>query len=242
MASERLDKLVAQARFLTRREAREAIRGGRVCVDGQVCRRLDAHVDPEVQRVDFSGERLYGRQPVLLMMNKPAGVLTAARDGRDRTFQDLLPEKYARLGLSAAGRLDKDAEGLLLLTDDGELVHRIISPRWKTEKLYYVELDAPAAGEDVPAFAAGLDLGDFVAQPAALTVLPGDGRACTVALTEGKFHQVKRMFLARGKKVLILKRLKIGTLELDKSLKTGEIRELSELERRSLYEMTGLER
>lgn len=236
---ERLDKLAAQGGLLTRREARERIRAGQVTVDGQVCRRADARVDPGAQRVVMDGKRLGAVRPVLLMMNKPAGVLTAARDGRDPTFQDLLPEKYARLGLSAAGRLDKDAEGLLLLTDDGDLVHRIISPRWKTEKLYYAELDKPAEPDDVPAFAAGLDLGDFIALPAHLTILPG-GKACAVAVTEGKFHQVKRMFAARGKKVLRLVRLKIGTLELDKNLKTGEFRELSEHERRALYDMTEL--
>ncbi len=241
MAAERLDKLVAQGGLLTRKEARERIRAGQVSVDGQVCRRPDVHVDPAVQYVALGGKTLGSLQPVLLMMNKPAGVLTAARDGRDPTFQDLLPEKYARLGLSAAGRLDKDAEGLLLLTDDGELVHRIISPRWKAEKLYYAELDRPAEPDDVPAFAAGLDLGDFTALPARLTILPG-GKACTVAVMEGKFHQVKRMFAARGKKVLRLVRLKIGTLELDKSLKSGEFRELSESERRALYEMTELYR
>lgn len=241
MAAERLDKLVAQGGLLTRKEARERIRAGQVTVDGQVCRRPDTHVDPAVQCVALGGKTLGSLQPVLLMMNKPAGVLTAARDGRDPTFQDLLPEKYARLGLSAAGRLDKDAEGLLLLTDDGELVHRIISPRWKAEKLYYAELDRPAEPDDVPAFASGLDLGDFTALPARLTILPG-GKACTVAVMEGKFHQVKRMFAARGKKVLRLVRLKIGTLELDKSLKSGEFRELSESERRALYEMTELYR
>lgn len=237
---ERLDKLVAQARLLTRKEARALIRAGQVTVDGEVCCRPDAHVEPAAQRVLTGGEPVGGKRAVLLMMNKPAGVLTAARDGRDPTFQDLLPEKYARLGLSAAGRLDKDAEGLLLLTDDGELVHRIISPRWKAEKLYYAELDRPAEEKDVAAFAGGLDLGDFVALPARLCILPGSGKACTVTITEGKFHQVKRMFLACGKKVEKLKRLKIGTLELDKTLKSGEIRELSEQERSALYEMTGL--
>lgn len=237
---ERLDKLVARACLLTRKEARALIRAGQVVIDGEVCRRPDAHVDPAAQRMLAGGQPVREARPVLLMMNKPAGVLTAARDGRDPTFQDFLPEKYARLGLSAAGRLDKDAEGLLLLTDDGELVHRIISPRWKAEKLYYVELDRPAEMEDIEAFASGLDLGDFVALPARLCILPGDGRACTAAIVEGKFHQVKRMFLACGKKVEKLKRLKIGTLELDKTLKSGEIRELSELERRGLYEMTGL--
>lgn len=240
MASERLDRLVAQGGVLTRKEARGCIRAGQVTVDGQVCRSPEVHVDAETQCVAVAGKVLTKRRPVVLMMNKPAGVLTAARDGKDPTFQDLLPEPYARMGLSAAGRLDKDAEGLLLLTDDGELVHRIISPRWETEKLYYAELDRPAQPADIPAFAAGLDLGDFVARPARLTILPGEKNACTVAVTEGKFHQVKRMFEARGKKVLRLKRLKIGTLELDMSLKSGEIRELTEQERRSLYEMTEL--
>lgn len=240
MALERLDKYVAQSCLITRKEARERIRAGQVSVNGQVCRRPEQHVDVGRDEVCASGAVLESPRPVLLMMNKPAGVLTASRDGRERTFCDYLPEKYANLPLSAAGRLDKDAEGLLLLTDDGELVHRIISPRWKTEKLYYVELDRPACRADAEAFASGLDLGDFTSQPARLDILPGDGRACHVVICEGKFHQVKRMFAACGKKVLLLKRLKIGTLELDKTLKSGEIRQLSEQERALLYEMTGL--
>lgn len=236
--AERLDKVVAQGGLLTRKEARERIKSGRVAVGGEVCRQADRHVG-EGQTVTLDGLALAGG-PVLLMMNKPAGVLTAARDGRDRTYQDLLPEQYARLSLSAAGRLDKDAEGLLLLTNDGELVHRLISPRRHVEKLYAVRLDAPAQPEDVAAFASGLDLGDFTALPARLTILPGDGTACEVVVFEGKFHQVKRMFEACGKKVKTLKRLKIGTLELDNSLKSGDFRPLSAREREDLYRLTDL--
>ncbi len=236
--AERLDKIVAQGGLVTRKEAKERIKSGRVTVGGQVCREAQTHV-ADGQEVALDGVALVGG-PVLLMMNKPAGVLTASRDGRDRTYRDLLPEQYARLPLSAAGRLDKDAEGLLLLTNDGELVHRLISPRRQVEKLYAVRLDSPAQPEDVDAFAMGLDLGDFTALPARLTILPGDGTACEVVVFEGKFHQVKRMFQARGKKVISLKRLKIGTLKLDNSLKIGEIRPLSAQEREDLYRLTDL--
>ena len=236
--ADRLDKIVAQGGLVTRKEAKERIKSGRVAVDGGICRDTQRHV-AHGQEVTLDGAALTVGA-VLLMMNKPAGVLTAARDRKDRTYQDLLPEKYARLALSAAGRLDKDAEGLLLLTNDGELVHRLISPRRHVEKLYTVKLDSPVRQEDVKAFASGLDLGDFVTLPARLRILPGDGTECEVAVMEGKFHQVKRMFSARGKKVKRLKRLEIGTLKLDNSLKSGEFRPLSAKEREDLYRLTEL--
>ena len=241
MAQERLDKILASQGLGSRKEVGQWIRRGLVQVNGEIVRRPEQKADPETDAVYLEGKPVTVQKHLYLMMNKPAGVLSAARDPRTPTVVDLLPEPLRRRGLFPAGRLDKDAEGLLLLTDDGELVHRIISPRWKAEKLYYAELDRPAEPDDVPAFASGLDLGDFTALPARLTILPG-GKACTVAVMEGKFHQVKRMFAARGKKVLRLVRLKIGTLELDKSLKSGEFRELSESERRALYEMTELYR
>jgi 16S rRNA pseudouridine516 synthase len=167
-------------------------------------------------------------------MNKPAGVLTATRDRREKTVLDLLPQEYQRQELRPVGRLDKDTEGLLLLTNDGELSHRLLAPKSHVDKVYYAEIDGTVDEEDVRAFAEGMTLEDdgLVCQSAQLRSL-GEGR-CEVTLREGKFHQVKRMLAQRGKPVRYLKRLAMGGLTLDKSLEKGSFRRLSEIELASL--------
>ena len=184
------------------------------------------------------GEPVTLRRTLVLMMNKPAGVLSASRDSRAKTVVDLLPPELSRRGLFPAGRLDKDTEGLLILTDDGDLAHRMLSPKSHVYKLYEAELDEPVGEEDVRLFAQGLRAGELECLPAQL--FPGeDPRVARVRIREGKFHQVKRMFHAVGKEVIHLRRLSIGNLSLDPSLKPGEARLLSEEEQAKIFEPEG---
>ena len=231
----RLDKAVALA-GLTRSEARRAIAAGRVRVDGVPVRDGAMQVQPEQVRVD-------GAQPVdagalYIMVNKPAGVVTATEDRHLPTVLDLLPPTLRRKGLGPVGRLDRDVTGLVLLTTDGQLAHRLISPRWKAEKQYRARCEGRLTGVEVEAFARGIELSDFTAQPARLVLLEaGDGGSTAdVMLTEGKFHQVKRMFAAVGHPLTALSRLRIGPLELDPDLEPGEWRHLSEGEVAALKE------
>jgi 16S rRNA pseudouridine516 synthase len=162
------------------------------------------------------------------MMNKPAGVLSATADRRQKTALDLLPPWYSRGGI--AGRLDKDAEGLLLITDDGALNHALTSPRRHVTKKYLVHTDLPVPDDAAAAFEKGIDLGDFITAPALLHILSPDRKACHVSITEGKFHQIKRMFTSLGLTVTALKRIEIGPLTLDPSLSSGGFRPLNRAE------------
>lgn len=229
----RLDKAVALS-GLTRSEARRAIAAGRVQVDGQPARDAAMQVEPDRVRVD--GEAPALPETLYLMVNKPAGVLTATEDRRLPTVLELLPQSLRRLGPGPVGRLDRDVTGLVLLTTDGQLAHRLISPKWKAEKLYRARCEGRLTPAAVAAFAEGVRLSDFTARPARLTVLEAgeDGSVADVTLTEGKFHQVKRMFAAVGHPLIALERLRIGCLTLDPALGPGEWRRLSEAEVREL--------
>ena len=167
------------------------------------------------------------------MLNKPAGVLTAANDPRRETVLDLLPRACRALGCMPVGRLDLDTEGLLILTTDGQLAHRLLAPKNGVEKIYIAEVDGPLRGEDVSAFAQGLRLSDFTARPARLEIMP-PGNVGRVTVCEGKFHQVKRMFLACGRTVTHLKRLTFGGVRLDETLAPGQWRELTAQEMKTL--------
>lgn len=236
----RLDKVVSTLGLITRSEAQTAIRRGSVLVNGVPCRQPATKVDTEKQSVMLAGKLLQGDGFVYLMLHKPAGVLSATEDKHgDTTVLDLLPEAYQRIGLGVVGRLDKDTEGLILLTDNGELNHRLTSPKYHADKLYLARLDLPADERDRAAFAEGLDLGDFTTMPAVLE--PGATELeWYVTIQEGKFHQVKRMFHARGKEVQYLKRLRIGTLELDETLALGAFRPLTEAEKAGIFAIAGM--
>lgn len=226
----RLDRLLSGQGNGTRKEVHLLLRSGRVQVDGQTVKAADRKVDPEQETVTIDGRALFWRAHLYLMMNKPAGVLSASRDPKARTVIDLLPPELHRPGLFPAGRLDKDTEGFLLITDDGVFAHEILSPRRHVEKTYLATLDQPINPADVEAFSAGLVLDDGLkCLPASLW--PGEGTTAYTAVREGKFHQVKRMFAACGKQVVHLRRTQIGQLELDASLKPGDVRELSQAER-----------
>lgn len=232
----RLDKLLADACMMTRSEAQRAIRAGRVTnAAGQPLTAPETKAEPQSGLL-FDGAPLKGAAgAACLMLYKPDGVLSATEDKHDTTVFDLLPEEYARAKLSIVGRLDKDSEGLLLLTADGELNHRLTSPKREVAKTYLVRTDPPPEPGDVSAFAEGIDLGDFFTRPALLEPLPGDACASIVTISEGKFRQIRRMFATRGKEVVFLKRLSIGSLRLDEALRPGEFRFLTEQERAALY-------
>ena len=222
----RLDRAVSLA-GLTRSEAKKAVAAGRVRVDGRIAQDPAMQVDPATVSVD--GGAPVDAGPIYIMVHKPAGVLTATEDRRLPTVMDLLPDALRRRGLGPVGRLDRDVTGLVLLTDDGQLAHRLISPKWKAEKQYRAACEGRLTEAEARAFAEGLALSDFTARPATLTILEaGDERSLAdVTLTEGRFHQVKRMFAAVGHPLVSLRRLRIGTLTLDPELQPGQWRRLT---------------
>lgn len=236
MPRERLDKLLASTGRWSRAEAKRLVREGRVLADGRAAVSAEAKYDPETARLAVDGEPLRLRAHVYVMMHKPAGVLSATEDGRGRTVLDLLPEEYRRRGLFPVGRLDKDAGGLLLLTDDGALAHELLSPKKHVDKVYFTRVAGMLTEDDRAAFAEGMTLGGGLkCLPAGLELLSAGAESeALVTLREGKFHQIKRMFAARGKPVLCLKRLSMGALSLDETLAPGEWRELTETEKEKL--------
>jgi len=223
---ERLDKLLASTGRWSRREARRLIKEGRVLVDGRPAKSGEEKVDPAAALL-VDGAALALRPYTYIMLHKPAGVLSATEDPRQRTVLDLLPPELRALGLFPVGRLDKDTEGLLLLTDDGELAHRLLSPKSHVDKVYRARLDRPLGPADQAAFARGITLADGLrCMPADLELI-GDGMEVLVTLHEGKFHQIKRMTASRGAAVCWLKRLSMGPLQLDPALGKGEYRLLT---------------
>lgn len=230
----RLDKVLATCTLISRTDAQAALKAGRVTVDGGPVRDGKGKVDSDTQVILLDGRRVEGDGFVYVMLYKPVGVLSATEDKKGAvTAMDLLPEEYRKAAPGVVGRLDKDAEGLLLLTNNGDLNHRLTSPRHHADKLYRVTLDIPATEADVAAFAAPMDLGDFTTQPGKLELL-GDGKTALVTIHEGKFHQIKRMFHHQGKTVQTLKRLSIGPLILDETLAAGDWRPLTGAEIREI--------
>lgn len=235
----RLDKFLS-AQGLSRKQARAAIASGQVSVNGEVQGDPGFILDPISAQVLFQGRALGYQRHMHLMLHKPAGLLTATTDARQKTVMDLLPEELKRRALGPVGRLDKDVTGLLLLTDDGQLAHRLISPKWTVEKVYLARVEGALDAADIQAFQAGIALSDFTARPARLEILEPDlGR---LTITEGKFHQVKRMFAARGKPVLRLHRESVGGVSLDPALECGKFRPLTAEEEGALYALVRMER
>lgn len=236
---ERLDKLLAGTGKWSRREVKALVRQGLVRVDGRLAASAEDKLDPAAAIITVAGETISLCRFTHVMLHKPAGVLTATEDRKQPTVLDLLPPELRRIGLAPVGRLDKDTEGLLLLTNDGELAHRLLSPKYHVEKRYFARVDGELSAADAEAFARGMTLGDGLeCLPAGLEVLPD--RVCIVTLREGKFHQVKRMLAARGAPVLYLKRLSMGPLTLDDSLAAGAYRLLRAEEISALYRVCDL--
>lgn len=236
---ERLDKLLAGTGKWSRREVKALVRQGLVRVDGRLAASAEDKLDPAAAIITVAGETISLCRFTYVMLHKPAGVLTATEDRKQPTVLDLLPPELRRIGLAPVGRLDKDTEGLLLLTNDGELAHRLLSPKYHVDKRYLARVDGELSAADTEAFARGMTLGDGLeCLPAGLEVLPD--RVCIVTLREGKFHQVKRMLAARGAPVLYLKRLSMGPLTLDDALAAGAYRLLRAEEISALYRVCGL--
>ena len=229
---ERLDKFLCDSGVGTRSQVKAILKGGRVAVDGKVERDNGRKVDPKKQIVTLDGEVLGGYRRIVLMMNKPAGFVTATEDKQEKTVMELLPENYQHLDLKPVGRLDKATEGLLLFTNDGDLLHRLISPKKEVPKVYYARHEGTATEEDVAAFETGLTLRDGLeCLPAKLEPL-GSGESL-VTVCEGKYHQVRRMMASRNMTVLYLERRQEGALTLG-DLPRGAVRELTEAEISSL--------
>lgn len=233
---ERLDKIIANRGIASRREVKELLRQGRVLVDGVPASAPDVKVSAETAAITVDGVPVSGERYTYLLLHKPAGVLTATEDKHQPTVMELLPESLRRRGLAPVGRLDKDTEGLLLLTDDGKTAHDLLSPRRHVDKVYYARTAGSLTPEDCDAFAAGMTLGDGLqCLPAGLEILSaGEESEALVTLREGKFHQVKRMLAARGAPVTYLRRVRMGNLTLDPALQPGEYRFLTPEERKIL--------
>ena len=236
---ERLDKLLAGTGKWSRREVKALVRQGLVRVDGRLAASAEDKLDPAAAIITVAGETISLCRFTYVMLHKPAGVLTATEDRKQPTVLDLLPPELRRIGLAPVGRLDKDTEGLLLLTNDGELAHRLLSPKYHVDKRYLARVDGELSAADAEAFARGMTLGDGLeCLPAGLEVLPD--RVCVVTLREGKFHQVKRMLAARGAPVLYLKRLSMGPLTLPDDLLPGAYRLLTDEEISALYRVCAM--
>lgn len=234
MPQMRLDKLLSDLGVASRKELKQIIRAGRVTVNGMAVTVPEAKVDPENSKVTLDGERLEYTKYHYYIMDKPSGVLTATDDKKQKTVLDLMSPEERRMGIFPVGRLDKDTSGLLLLTDDGEFTHRVISPKSEVEKRYYAKVDGDVTPEDAEAFREGLILGDGTRCLPAGLERAGEG-TCYVTVMEGKYHQVKRMLASRGKPVLELRRLSVGALALDGSLPCGGYRELAQSEAMKVF-------
>lgn len=228
----RLDRLLASTGSWSRREVRVLVRQGRVLADGRPVASAEEKFDPGTAKLLVDGVPVQYARYTYVMLNKPAGYLSATEDGRGATVLDLLPPELRRRDLFPVGRLDKDTEGLLLLTNDGPLAHALLSPKKHVDKVYFVRTEGCLTEEDCEAFSAGLSLRDgLICMPAGLEILrAGPQSEAFVTLREGKFHQIKRMLAARGKPVLYLRRVQMGNLTLDSSLASGKYRFLSEQE------------
>lgn len=231
----RIDKFISEQEGLSRSDAKTIIKKGQVTVNGEKIKSADTKIDPERDVIALNGKTIAYRKFMYIMLNKPEGVVCATRDGLSSTVLELLPESLIRKGLFPAGRLDKDTEGFVFITDDGALAHKMLSPKNHIEKEYEVTLEKPYEKEYVDIFASGMVIdGDEKCLPAKL--IPTDNPLrVNLILHEGKYHQIKRMMTAVGNRVVHLKRIRMGGILLDPSLSSGKAREITENEILSLY-------
>lgn len=231
---ERIDKVLATHNFGSRKQVHKLIKSKCVTVNGVLCTDSAEKINIEQDIVFVNGEEVVLKKNLYIMMNKPQGVLSASRDKKAKTVLDLLPVQLQKKGLFPAGRLDKDTEGLMIITDDGDFAHKMLSPNKKVYKKYFAVLDKPANEETVTAFEQGVVFEDGTeCKSAKLEICEKNG--AYVEICEGKFHQVKKMFLACGLEVQYLKRVSIGKLVLDDNLQLGSCRELSDSEKQLIF-------
>lgn len=235
----RLDKLLANMGYGSRKEIKKTLKNGAVSVDGDVAKDGKKHVNPQEQSVVILGEEVQYKPFVYLLMNKPAGVISATEDSSQRTVIDLLDPGDQLFSPFPVGRLDKDTAGLLLLTNDGQLAHRLLSPNRHVSKTYVARVNGRLTGKDIETFGRGVKLGDgYITKPAELKIIQsGQLSHARVTISEGKYHQIKRMFAALGKTVTFLQRTAMGPVLLPDTLREGEYRELTEEELRLLKEV-----
>ncbi|ECK6822336.1 rRNA pseudouridine synthase [Listeria monocytogenes] len=225
----RLDKLLSHTGFGSRKEVKPLLKSGAVVVNGTIQKDSKTQVNPDKDQITVHGTPVVYQEFVYFMLHKPQNVVSATEDNVSETVIDLLAQEDTLTGPFPVGRLDKDTEGLLIITNDGTLAHNLLSPKKHIDKTYYAKIDGDVTAADVEAFAAGIELDDgYTCKPASLEIITPN--EINVTIQEGKFHQVKRMFAARGKTVSYLKRILMGNLQLDESLELGEYRPLTEAE------------
>lgn len=234
---ERLDKIIASQGQYSRSEVKKLAKSGLITLNGKVVKSADVKCDTASDIIIVDGKRLDYKKYIYIMLNKPKGVISATEDPTQKTVIDLVPPELKRQGLFPAGRLDGDTTGFVLITDDGDFAHRILSPKNHIMKTYHASLRAPLTDEDIVKFKEGLTLGDGTkCLEAHVRMLEGEGNIAEVIICEGKYHQVKRMFASLGNKVLELRRVKMGNLHLDEKLPEGKCREITEEEKALLCE------
>lgn len=234
---QRLDRFLTSQNIGSRRETVKLIRDGKVTVDEKICVRPEMKIIPGLTAIEVNHQVVFYQKYIYIMMNKPKGLICATQDKQAQTVLDIVPEPWNRRGIFPAGRLDKDTTGLLVITDDGDFAHRMLSPKKQVYKLYRILPERKISDKDIDLFAQGIQYGGIQFAPAALWTEAVDGQEYAfVKIHEGKFHQVKRMFEAVGNQVLELKRIKIGALDLDKDLQEGESRLLTKEERNKIFE------
>ena len=233
----RLDKFLCETGFGTRSQVKELLKKGQVTVNGVAAKKPEQKIDEHKDQITCQGKIASYEKYVYYMLHKPAGVVSATEDKREKTVLDLLKSEDRRDGIFPVGRLDKDTEGFLLLTDDGDLAHRLLSPRKHVDKTYYAKIAGSVTEAHIERFREGLDIGDEKKTlPAMLEILASEPEISEIRITihEGRFHQIKRMFEAVGCKVTYLKRLSMGAVALDETLAPGDYRPLNEKERELL--------
>jgi 16S rRNA pseudouridine516 synthase len=233
----RIDKMLSNVGLGSRKQIKQDAKNGLIKVNDEIVKDSSKIIDTEIDEVKYKNEIIEYIQYIYLMMNKPAGVVSATEDNYDKTVIDLLEDKEKFYKPFPVGRLDKDTVGLLLLTNDGKLAHELLSPRKHVDKTYYVEVAEEVTEEDIKIFEAGIKLEDFTTLPAKLEIIEsGYPSKCFVTIKEGKFHQIKRMFKAVNNEVVFLKRISMGPLTLDEKLPEGTYRHLTEQELNSLMQ------
>lgn len=233
---DRIDKILVSQGIGSRREVQKRIKSGEVTVNGEIIRKPEFKAKAENDKIAVLGKVLNYSEHIYIMMNKPAGVVSASNDNHDKTVIDILPDEYKRKGLFPAGRLDKDTEGLLIITDDGDFAHRMLSPKKHVDKQYIAQLDEEITEKTIQNFKQGIIFADGTkCLPAKLEIYNNDKKTGLVTICEGKFHQVKKMFISCGLNVVHLQRISIGDLYLDGNLPIGGCKLLTNLDKKLIF-------
>lgn len=236
MAKERLDKLISSQSMMTRSDASKLIRSGCVSVNGIQVKNTAFKADTEADIIEVNGEKFCYKKNIYIMMNKPDGIVSASRDPKEKTVVDIVPDELKRPDLFPAGRLDKDTTGFVLITDDGEFAHNILSPRHHIDKTYLAETDEIINEDFLENMRSGMMLGDEQLLEAEIDLVENNvNPVYRIVLREGKYHQIKRMIASTNANLLSLRRIRMGNLDLDENLAPGECREITQDELKLIY-------